>query len=539
MKKLKNFSKATVCDIETDGLLADVTKVHIVGYRLHGKPKTQVLWGDTEEGRIRKFLQYHIDNEIPIVGHNFITYDVPVLEKLYSIDLSELMVIDTLPLSWYLNINHTRHSIEALSSEYNVGDKFAVDQKDWTNLTKEQAVSRVTSDVAINLAIYEDFIDRLTDMYTLSKTEIDVGAVGGKRLKDGEDLHIDSLVGLSVERHIERILEFLMMKTDVQALQERTKWLVDVSLLEKGIAEFDLIINEKASILESVMPQVPKYSKRKQPAKPFKKNGDLSKSGENWENLKDLLTRGEKDEYGNLLTRVRKQGEIEELTSYNPPNINGHQQVKDFLFSHGWVPQTYEAVRDKVAFQEWINKRPEEGSKRYEWTNWMDSKPVDRLVPQVRNEDKELCESVVELAEKVPEIRALEEYSVVKHRNDTMKGILRRIGSDGKVEASWHGFTNTLRVKHQAPCANLPSADSKYSQYIRGSLVAPEGFVSCGSDLSSLESRVSHHFMLAYDKEYVETMMEDGYDPHLDVAVTAGMMTKEEEMFYKWYKDNR
>lgn len=408
MKKIKNYHKATVLDLETDGFLDEVTKIYICGYRMHGQSETKVLWGDTEEHRIRAMLQWHIDNEIPLAGHNFITYDVPVLEKLYNLDLSNLMVIDTLTLSHYLNIDKQRHSLEELASDYDVGSKFAVDNTDWVNLTREQAINRVTSDVDINVAVYQDFLSRLEDMYTRSKEVIDDGSVGGKRVSEDEVIYLDSLVSLSVEEHINRILTFLMFKSDVLALQEKTGWHVDVPYLEENIAKLEVLVKEAADALESVMPKIPKYAARKQPAKPFKKNGELSASGENWERLKKLYKDKAVDDSGTPLTRVRKEGEIEELTGYAPPNINGHQQVKDFLTSHGWIPCTFKYVRDDAAFDAWIKSKPKKGAAHWEWSAWKDSKPEDRGIPQIRAEGedgKELCESVEELAEKVPEIR--------------------------------------------------------------------------------------------------------------------------------------
>lgn len=541
MKQIKNYKRATVCDLETDGLLESVSKIYICGYKLEGKP-ISVLWGDNEEDRIRAMLKWHIDTETPIAGHNFQTFDIPVLEKLYKIDLSELMVIDTLGLSWYLNVNHQRHSLEVLAKEYDVPEKFEVDEKDWANLTKDQAIKRVTSDVAINTAVYKDFITRLEDMATRAKEVIDNGSVGGSRTHPEEIIYLDSLVGISVEEHVNRILTFLMFKGDVLALQERTGWLVDVPYLESSIAELEVLVKESADALESVMPKIPKYAVRKQPAKPYRKNGDLSASGENWERLKKLYKDKGVDDSGTLIARVRKKGEIEELVGYSPPNINGHQQVKDFLFSHGWKPETFKYVRDDVAFDAWIKSKPKSGAAHWEWSAWKDSKPEDRGIPQVRMEGdggKELCESVELLAEQVPEIRYLEEYSVIKHRLDTMKGILSRVGGDGKVQAGWGGYTNTLRCMHRAPCTNLPAANKKFALPIRGSFIAPEGYVSCGSDMSGLESRVAHHFMIPHDPEYVNTMLEPDYDGHILMALAANLITEQEfNDFKKGVKPN-
>lgn len=527
MKQIKNYKKATVFDLETDNLLSDVTKIYICGFKMYNQDKVNVFWGDAQEDRIKAMFQWHIDNEIPVACHNAKTYDIPVLEKLYSIDLSELMVIDTLALSWYLNINHKKHSLEELGKGYDVVDKFQVDNGDWVNLTKEQAVNRVTADVEINCVVYQDFIQRLEDMYSLAKEEIDCGNVGGKRTSPEEVIYLDRFVGDSVEEHVNRILTFLMSKKDAQALQEKTGWHVDVPYLKEHIEKLEVLVKEAANNLESVMPPVPEYKDRPEPKIKFKKNGDLSKSGENWERLKDGLLKGEKDKWGNPLFLVRKKGMITELAGYKSPNINGHQQVKDFLFSHGWKPATFKYVRDEEAFDRWLSQKPKKGAQHWEWSAWKDSKPEDRGIPQVRK-DGVLCESVEQLAEEVPEIKYLEEYSVIKHRLDTMKGILDRVDNTGKVYATCHGYTNTLRLKHAAPIVNLPSSSKKYAEPIRGCLVAQDGYISCGTDLSALEDRVKHHFMIPHDPEYVKTMMDPDYDPHIVMALSSGMITQKE-----------
>lgn len=488
MLEIKNYRKATVCDAETDGLLDTVSKIYIVGYQMHTDKKPKVLWGDNEEERIRNFLKYHIDNEIPIVGHNFIPYDKPMFEKVLGMDLSNLMVIDTLAVSWYVNVFHKRHSLEVLGKDFDVVEKFQIDQSDWVKLTKKQAIERVTSDVEINKVVWEDMIDTLEDMYTLAKAEIDSGSVGGKRISEDEVLHIDSLVGLSVEEHVNRILTFLMFKMDVLSLQEKTGWHVDVPYLKDNIRELEVLVNAASETLEKVMPEIPEYTPRNKPTRPYKKNGELSKAGENWERVQLSLKNKEVDERGTPLVRVKDNGDVEELKGYKPPNINSHSQVKDFLFSHGWKPETFDFKRDDKLFEAWIRSKPKKGAKQWEWNAWKESRPEDRAIPQIRkdgDDGKELCESVEELAESVPEIAVLEEYTVIKHRLDTLKGMLERV-ADGKIMAGWHGTTNTLRVKHRAPVVNLPAANKKYAYPIRGSFVAPKGFTLIGSDMSSL-----------------------------------------------------
>lgn len=72
---------------------------------------------------------------------------------------------------------------------------------------------------------------------------------------------------------------------------------------------------------------------------------------------------------------------------------------------------------------------------------------------------------------------------------------------------------------------------------MRGVLIAPEGHELCGADMSSLEDRIKQHFIYKYDPEYVATLNRKDYDPHLTIAVLAGMMTKQQMEFYIWYSN--
>lgn len=487
-KYIENWESATVMDMESNGFLDEVSKLHIVGYQMENKEKVNYIFGDERE-RILKMFKWHEDNKVPVVFHNGCGYDKPAIEKVLQCDLSGVQWIDTLWLSYYLNYNKPKHSIEALAKDYpSVADKFQVDQGDWENLTREQAVLRVVSDVEIGKAIWEDFKVRLTDLYSKGKELIDTNTLVGKRTDDNEVRWVENLKKLTLSQYIGRTIGYITALAEINSIQEATGWQLDEDHLNKHLEDLLIKAESSAKELESVMPKVAKYVSRSEPKLPYKKNGDLSVSGARWEKLKDVLRSQAKDDMGNLLARVRKQGEIEELTSYAAPNINSPDQVKDFLFSHGWVPATFKAVRNKADFQAWLNLRPDEGSPRADWTNWLESRPEERLIPQVKD-DGDLCSSVEELAVDNPEIRVLEEYSIVAHRLGVLNGFNKNKDETGRVKASAHGLTSTLRWKHRAPITNLPDIKKLYSTGIRGSLVAGENQVLLGSDLSSLSNR--------------------------------------------------
>lgn len=535
MKSIYNWKQATVADLESDGLLDKATKLHVLGFQMNMK-EIKVFSGANESERIVKFFQWHVENEVPIVMHNGVSFDVALMEKLFNIDLSRLMLIDTLGLSWYLNFDRKVHGLGSFHEDYGI-EKPAVD--DWTEQPYEVYENRVIEDVKINQALWKDLKQRLIELYTTAKLEIDAGSVGGKRISDGEVLAIDELVGLSVEEHINRLLTFLMFKMDCARLQEKTMWEVDTELLMESEKKLEAIVNETTEALEAVMPKVPQYTKKEKPKKMYKKDTSLSSLGIKWNELMEVYDSKEVDEYSTLkVESTEVKGVFKVLNGYEEPKASSPAQVKALLYSHGWVPTSFRYEKDEEAFNAWVEKKPKEGSHNSKWTEWKNSKPEERAIPQISvggDDGKELCESVLELAEEVPAIRKYAEYNVAKHRLGVIKGFIRDL-KDGKwLQARIGGFTNTLRVMHRE-IVNLPGVDKPHGDLIRGVLVAGEGKISVGSDLSSLEDRTKHHFMLPYDPEYVATMQEDDFDPHLLGAQVAGMITGEEVEFYKWYK---
>lgn len=530
MKQIYNWEKATVFDLEADALLDEATLIHVLCCEMQNGKTVDIKGSDIE--RIKAFFQWHLDNEVPVVAHNGICYDTALVEKLIGVDLSKLMVIDTLPLSWYLNFQRKRHGLDSFHEDYGIA-KPKID--DWENLTYEEYQHRCREDVKINKALWEDFKYRLIDMYTTAQTEIDAGTVGGKRMSDDEEIYLDQFVGSSVSEAINRLLTYLMFKMDCARLQEETGWEVDEELLDSSIKEMSEEAAKSKAELESVMPRVAKYSPKKKPAKPFKKDGTLSESGKSWKEVQEIYENKEKDESGNLkVIQSNKPDELKVLKEYEEPNANSHEQIKDFLFSKGWVPATFKYERDDEAFNAWVASKPKEGSHHSAWNAWKAARPKDREIPQITvagDEGKELCPSLEELSEEVPEIKIYAKYNVLKHRLSVLEGFKRDM-KNGKLKARIAGLTNTLRMRH-AEIVNLAGVDKLYGKVIRGVLVAGKSRTSVGSDMSSLEDRVKHNFMLPHDPEYVKTMQAPDFDPHILMALTAKLVSQKEYEDFK------
>lgn len=87
-----------VFDLETDGLLNDVTKIHcLVIY----DSETDTYLHYNDEGNSEPIVRgiQRLEDADVIVGHNIISYDIPVIKKIYPWFNPEALIIDTLLLS--------------------------------------------------------------------------------------------------------------------------------------------------------------------------------------------------------------------------------------------------------------------------------------------------------------------------------------------------------------------------------------------------------------------------------------------------------
>lgn len=288
---------------------------------------------------------------------------------------------------------------------------------------------------------------------------------------------------------MDRLISYLSFKLECAAEQEALQWKLDVDKALKYLAEWEYLKEQKTNELAKVMPPVIKTKIVNRPDKMFKNNGEPTVAAEKWYDY---------------CAEYRKHPDvksIEVVVNKEEGNPSSNDQVKSWLYDLGWEPRTFKFLRNKVTGEE-------------------------KNVAQVRREG-ELCPSVRELVSKEPNIDLLDGLSVLTHRIGVLKSMVEA-EDGGNVQATIAGFTNTLRFRHAKPLVNLPSVDRPYGKEIRSVLIAPEGYKLCGSDMTSLEDTTKRHYMKPLDPEYVEEMSRDGFDPHLDLAKHAGVITQED-----------
>lgn len=492
-----DLNNVCIVDIETDGLLDKLTKLHVLSVSYKDKNGNWNIISTNSEERIQKLVG---NPDKIIVGHNFIPYDKPALEKLgYTVNAT---IIDTLALSWYLYGELPKHGLEYWGEILGV-KKPEID--DWENLSYEQYKTRCEEDVKINTNLWIKCLNLLRELYD------------------------------SDEKAIEKVIKFANFKMENIKVQEENKILINIPKCKENLAYLSGIIEEKKLELKKILPPIPKKVKRtkpktlykkplKKPKKVFNKDGTTSPAGQKWldtlisndlpldyeGDIEVLSSAGQKwlDLINKLGSGVDRNGitELTEVVGYIEPNPTSPKQIKDFLFSLGWVPKIFkDGANDKV--------------------------------PQLRDDDKNLCTSVIKLSKKFPELSSLDGLSVAQHRAGYLKAFLDTSDDNGYVTASFNGFAKTWRFKHTKPIVNLPSNSSQYGELVRSVMIAPEGMLWANTDMSGLEDRCKQNCIYPYDPDYVDTMNIPGYDPHLAIGVRAEFMSEQEVNFFKWYKN--
>jgi len=442
----------SVFDVECDGF--NPTKLHCISV----KGTNTKLKSTANYDNMRKFFT----NADVLIGHNIIRFDIPVVERILGIKITARRV-DTLALSWYLEPQRVRHGLEYYGEDFGIPKPVVTD---WDGLTTEEYIHRCEEDVKINTTLWEKQWKQLLKLY-------------------------------GSEEEAWRFIDYLTFKMDCALEQEVRKWKLDVPRATKVLAELVAIREDKVTELASVMPKVPVISKKSRPAKPFKQDGSWSIVGSNWFSL--LLENNLEDDY---------DGVVEVVTGEKEPNPGSSPQLKAWLNSFGWVPETFEYKRNK------------------------DTGDV-RKIPQMNlKHGGGVCPSIKKLFEVEPKLQVLEGLSILTHRISILNGFLGNIDEDGYIQARIQGLTNTLRFKHQV-VVNLPGVDKPYGTDIRGCLIAPEGYELLGSDMCSLEDRTKQHYMWDFDPDYVKEMMTDDFDPHIDLAMFAKAMKPEDAHNFK------
>lgn len=449
-------------DIEADGLLDEITKTWCGSFRTHEGIAGPITHQYTTVDPTQLIKEFARPKNV-LIMHYGVSYDAEAMKKVYGM-MVEAEIIDTLYLSWYLEPKRLKHGLESYGEEFGVPKPPIVD---WETLEIEDYIHRVEEDTKIQQLLWRRQWKHLMLLYGTEEA------------------------ALRAARHI-------TFKARQAQLQEASRWKLDVEKCEEMSDEFGTIMLKATEELQAAMPKVPKVVNRPKPKKPFKVDGTHSAAGARW--FKLIADQG---------LPLDHTADLKEQTGWKPPNAASHQQMKAWLYSLGWKPETFVFKRDK------------------------ETNEVKKIEQIKDKESGELCNSIKRLVKDHPELQFLDNLSVVTHRKGVVDGFLRNVDDEGFVVAAVQGLTNTLRFKHKV-CLNLPSERKPYGKEIRSLLMRRSPFTEiCGADLASVEDRTKQHYMMPFDPEYVADMQRDDFDPHCDMAIAATLMTEEEAKEYK------
>lgn len=278
--------KFIVFDIETNGLLDSVSKVHCFSYKKDG-----VISSLSSIEDIKQFVEANKDYYF--VGHNIVLYDLKVLKK-FGIKIEK--VIDTLWLAYYLYPKRDKYGLEAFGKDFKVLKK---EIKDWNNLSLKEYIERCEIDVKINDILFFHQLELLNKIY---------------------------------EGNYLGFLRYLMFKVDCISTQEDFPLFVDEKYLSIEIEKLEDLLNEKKDALESELPKILKTKKK------VVKNAFLIEGTFPQEYVSQETDSFKFSEYIQMGFKPIERAEIEVFDKWVNPNANSVQQIKDYLFSIGWQP---------------------------------------------------------------------------------------------------------------------------------------------------------------------------------------------------------
>lgn len=275
--------KTAVFDLEANGL-HDATKIWCIVIK------------DLGTGEVYKFDTNGIIGGVlflsgyeRIIGHNIIDFDIPIINRLTGIDLSNSCSCwDTLVASRLLFPDRPGgHSLGAWGERLGRGKP---GHEDWTQYSEEM-MHRCVEDVEINHLLYDELHREM-------------------------ESH-DWTQALELEFNVQRII----------SEQTRTGVLLDKNLAEKSIQELTASIEEIDRELEYLTPSRARaYGVVL--SQPYKKDGTLKKAVTDW------YREGAEE------ARESLAGPFQRIY-YEQLNLASDVQLKELLLSLGWKPTVY------------------------------------------------------------------------------------------------------------------------------------------------------------------------------------------------------
>jgi len=427
--------KRYVFDIECDGLLDEATKIWIAVV-IDLDTKKEYIFSDYTghdgDGHVNSMAAFFpfIEEADELIGHNIISYDIPVLKKLADWEPDgKVRLVDTMLLSQMMDYKRFGfgHSLERWGEYLGLHKKEIEDWSEWT----DDKVERCLVDTRINLKVYH-----------LLEAEV-------KRK-------------IQKKPCIKKSVSAEFATAEFFAKAKERGWLIDVRKLKRTMKRME---DQLQAIRDIVEPQMlgrykPKYGyvthedgfgeeyklgKTRKPV--FKKNGEYNSHTANLfgiEPQRGLSDRPIAGEYTPL--------------EYHPPDINSNDSLKQFLFAKGWKPLDWNV---KKIGRQWVKTSPK------------------------------LCE--VSLAKLGRIGKYIDRYNTTSSRYNILRGWYENLDENNRLHGDAFSIgTPTFRCRHKG-IVNVPSTEAVWGKAMRAIFIADPGNVIVGGDSAGNQARALCH----------------------------------------------
>ena len=511
--------KEVVFDIESNGLLEDVTRVYVISAQ---DVQTKEVFVFSEEdcgdhkvnGSLRDGVRF-LKSYDKIICHNIMGYDYHLLEMFFpdlwnreEVPFSK--VWDTLAQSRCQHFSRPR--LKGGKGTHGLayyGQLFKYPKppiEDWSYWDAEK-LNRVIVDVEINMRAY-NYLNNEANK-----------------------------ISLPFEKTIRRTQATMYWYTK----QELYGTKGDVPHMRKCVKELDKLIEELRQEIEPKLPVQGKVHSQKCTWQDIQKK---------WDGFFKKVPKNKYDEDGKLIKPAYmptikyqlKSGKYDRHTAkwfdidqdpvksdflvdgvytkvyFEKSKMSQHQIVKDYLLSLGWKPTQWNYEKDTKTGK---FKRDERG------------KLIEKS-PKLTEDSFDSIEG--ELGTKIAH------YNTYMHRrrtfindDDDTKGWINQIRPDGRISAGCMAFTTETGRASQSKIVNVPSAHALYGAPMRASWIAEEGHKLVSVDMDSAQLRILANFM--GDDAYTEAVVSGiefddnhnyvGKDAHTANSIAFGEMTEE------------
>ena len=473
------MNEKLVVDIEANGFQNDVTKLWCISvFNIETKEKETFTDYNSDYRGIEEGLKL-LSTAKQIIGHNFIAYDMVVLEKLHNFKTSAT-IIDTFLMSQLLNFNRQLGRVKGRHNLAQWGEALGIPkftQEQWT-VYEDTMLDRCEIDVQINVRVYIQLMKEFK-MSGIPKSviqrEFAIAKISAQQVKNG--WLIDERLAL---RHIDFLKrEIETLRQNIEPLMPKIVKCPDVwvsnqecnEILETTGIRYDAELKEGQRLKKPILPR-------------YTKAGVLHSAQAKW------LGEGVKV-YG-AYCRVE----------FHDAKLTQHSEVKKLLFKNGWKPT------------EWNTKRTAEG----------------RMIRTSAKLTEDSYGSIKGTLGKDIALHATYQHrlNTLQNQKEEKKGWLGSRRKDGRIECVPFTLgTATGRMSHKN-LVNVPGAKATFGKEMREIFIAPRDRVLVGCDLASAQLRLLAAAM--GDKTYSETVITGkeakGTDVHTVNQKAAGLRTR-------------